>query len=110
MTASSLDSHGASMIRRWLATNFWQVSWRKQGLFVSSLYVWIPVQVVNLYWVPLPFRVLYMNISVMVYYYTNAVACRLCLPACQRAGPRRQPLWVGGAPCLTVRGLIAGGR
>ena len=51
-------------IRKWLAENFWKFP---SGLFFSSLYVWIPVQLVNLYWVPLPFRVLYMNISVMIW-------------------------------------------
>ena len=47
----------------WLRKNYWAFP---KGLFWSSVYVWIPIQVVNLYWVPLPFRVLYMNISVMV--------------------------------------------
>lgn len=50
-------------IKKWLSTNYWKFP---SGLFYSSLYVWIPIQIVNLYWVPLPFRVLYMNISVMV--------------------------------------------
>jgi hypothetical protein len=51
-------------IRKWLAENYWKFP---SGLFFSSLYVWIPVQLVNLYWVPLPFRVLYMNVSVMIW-------------------------------------------
>jgi hypothetical protein len=45
-------------------SNFWNFP---SGLLVSSLYVWIPVQVVNLYWVPLLFRVLHMNVSVMIW-------------------------------------------
>lgn len=53
-----------SEIQTWLRQNFWNFP---SGLLVSSLYVWIPVQVVNLYWVPLPFRVLYMNVSVMIW-------------------------------------------
>ena len=49
--------------RKWLSVNFWKFP---TGLFTSSFSVWIPIQVVNLYWVPLPFRVLYMNVTVMV--------------------------------------------
>ena len=57
----------------WLRKNYWAFP---KGLFWSSVYVWIPIQVVNLYWVPLPFRVLYMNVSVMV----RSLPCPRALP------------------------------
>ena len=62
---SSYFVNGKSVpdIWSWLRKNYWAFP---KGLFWSSVYVWIPIQVVNLYWVPLPFRVLYMNVSVMV--------------------------------------------
>eukprot|EP01051_Picozoa_sp_SAG22_P012495 SAG22_NODE_1305_length_4793_cov_3.652961_2_plen_167_part_00 len=57
--------------------------WSKQnffrfpgGLFFSSWYVWTPIQLINLRWVPLPYRVLYMNISVCIWtiYLANKLA------------------------------------
>ncbi len=62
-TSLTVGKKPVSEIRHWLSVNYWKFP---SGLFFSSLYVWIPIQLVNLYWVPLPFRVLYMNISVMV--------------------------------------------
>lgn len=62
-TSLTVTKKPVSEIRQWLAVNYWKFP---SGLFFSSLYVWIPIQIVNLYWVPLPFRVLYMNVSVMV--------------------------------------------
>ena len=62
-TSLTVGKKTVSDIRQWLSINYWKFP---SGLFFSSLYVWIPIQLVNLYWVPLPFRVLYMNISVMV--------------------------------------------
>lgn len=62
-TSVTVAKKPVSEIRQWLSVNYWKFP---SGLFFSSLYVWIPIQIINLYWVPLPFRVLYMNISVMV--------------------------------------------
>jgi hypothetical protein len=62
-TSLTVAKKPVSEIRQWLSVNYWKFP---SGLFFSSLYVWIPIQIINLYWVPLPFRVLYMNISVMV--------------------------------------------
>ena len=63
-TSYFVGNKPATEIKKWLGENYWKFP---SGLFFSSLYVWIPVQLVNLYWVPLPFRVLYMNISVMIW-------------------------------------------
>ena len=65
----------------WLRKNYWAFP---KGLFWSSVYVWIPIQVVNLYWVPLPFRVLYMNVSVMV----RSLPCPAHPPSPQPPRPR----------------------
>ena len=66
----------------WLRKNYWAFP---KGLFWSSVYVWIPIQVVNLYWVPLPFRVLYMNVSVMVRF----LPCPRDPPSLSAAPPTR---------------------
>ena len=80
---SSYFVNGKSVpdIWSWLRKNYWAFP---KGLFWSSVYVWIPIQVVNLYWVPLPFRVLYMNVSVMV----RSLPCPAHPPSPQPPRPR----------------------
>jgi hypothetical protein len=89
-TSLTVAKKPVSEIRQWLSANYWKFP---SGLFFSSLYVWIPIQLVNLYWVPLPFRVLYMNVSVMVSMHRHPPSVKFACQSDRSIAEPRLQIW-----------------